>query len=92
MTNTKARSQEIQEAAADLLVEMNIDVTKAVEIRPLAKILASRVYCHYNIAKNHIAKAVRRVRGELVETEWGGARQGSGFPKGQNRKKLPQNP
>lgn len=79
-TNTKQRSEEIQEAAASLLVEMNINIAERVEIRPLAKILAGQTGCHYTTAKTHVARAVRRARGELVKTSWGGARPGAGRP------------
>lgn len=78
--NTKARSQEILTAAHSILDEQNVDITEGVELRPLAKILESRVSCHYDTAKKAIAKAVRQKRGQLV-AEWGGARPGAGRPK-----------
>lgn len=85
-TNTKVRSLEIY-AAAVALVE-SVDVGEAVEIRPLAKELKRQIGCNYDTAKRHIAKAVRRKRGELVKLHqgWGGPREGSGFPKGESRK------
>ena len=83
--NTKARSQEILTAAHAILSEQNIDITEGVEIRPLAKILAPRVNCHYDTAKQAIGKAIRQKRGQLV-AEWGGAREGAGYPKGVPRK------
>lgn len=78
--NTKARSQEILTAAHSVLDEQNVDITEGVELRPLAKILESRVSCHYDTAKKAIAKAVRQKRGQLV-AKWGGARPGAGRPK-----------
>lgn len=86
--NTKARSEAIQQAAADLLVEMGVDVTEAVPVRPLAKILEERNICHYTTGRIHIAKAVRRARGEMVKQHegWGGARDGAGYPAGEPRK------
>lgn len=83
--NTKARSQEILTAAHSILDELNIDIAEAVKIRPLAKILEVKVSCHYDTAKKAIAKAVRQKRGQLV-AEWGGAREGAGYPKGEPRK------
>jgi hypothetical protein len=83
--NTKARSQEILSAAHSILDEQNVDITEGVEILPLAKILEPRVRCHIDTAKKAIAKAVRQKRGQLV-AEWGGAREGAGYPKGQPRK------
>lgn len=85
-TNTKARSLEIYAAAVDLVGP--IDASEAVEIRPLAHKLAKQVNCHYDTAKRHIVKAIRRKRGELVKLhqDWGGSRKGAGYPKGEPRK------
>lgn len=87
--NSKARSQEIFAAAQALIEEQSVDVSEGVEIRPLAKILESRVNCHYTTARLAIAKAVRRKRGKLVEefANWGGSRPGAGYPKGEPRNK-----
>jgi len=84
--NTKVYSEAIY-AAAVALVEP-VDVSEAVEIRPLAHKLVEAIGCNYDTAKRHIAKAVRRKRGELVKLHqgWGGPREGSGFPKGESRK------
>lgn len=82
--NTKARSQEILAAAYLVLDEQGGDVTEAVELRPLAKILEARVGCHYDTAKRAIAKARRQRRGQLV-AQWGGNRPGAGRPKEDNQ-------
>jgi len=78
--NTKARSQKILAAAHAILEEEGDNVTEAREIRSLAKILETRVNCHYDTAKKAIAKARRQKRGQLA-AEWGGARPGAGRPK-----------
>jgi hypothetical protein len=78
--NTKERSDAIQAAARALLVEREIDIKQQVLFRPLAQELVKRADCHYDTAKRHIAKAVRRARGEMA-AQWGGAREGAGRPK-----------
>lgn len=85
--NTKARSDAIQAAARTLLIERQIDIKQQVAFRPLAQELAKRVDCHYDTAKRHVAAAVRRARGELA-AQWGGAREGAGYPRGVPRKKT----
>lgn len=79
--NTKARSEELQTLAAEILAASGVDVTERVEIRPLAKLMSDKAGCHYTTAKQHIARAVRRARGKLVEPGWGGYRVGAGRPK-----------
>lgn len=76
--NTKAHSDAIQEAARSLLIEYQIDITQQVIIPPLAKELARRMSCHPDTAKQHIARAVRRARGEEAARSWGGVRPGAG--------------
>lgn len=78
--NTKARAEEIQEAAKTILVTHDIDVTKQVALLPLAKELMQQTGCEISTAKRHVAKAVRRARGVLSEARWGGARPGAGRP------------
>lgn len=79
--NTKSRSEELQTLAAEILAASGADVTKGVEIRPLAKIMADRSGCHYTTAKQHIAKAIRRARHKYQDPTWGGKREGAGRPK-----------
>ena len=74
MTNTKARHLEILEAAKAALVENDVDITRPVNILPIAKIVAQQTDCHITTAKNNVAKAIRIARGELV-AQWGGNRQ-----------------
>lgn len=87
--NSKANSQAIHAAAHALLDELGIDVTKAVEVRTLAKMLERRGVCHYTTARVHLAQAVRQKRGELVKLHqgWGGTRDGAGYPAGEPRTK-----
>lgn len=86
--NNQARHLEILAAAHALLDEQNIDVSEGVELRPLANILKKRGVCDYDTAKRNLGKAVRQKRGQLV-AQWGGAREGAGYPKGQPRKPPP---
>lgn len=79
MKNTKARHAELMAAAAAILTEQSVDVTRQVAIRPLAHLLADRDGCHYETAKRVIARAIRLRRGELPG-EWGGKREGAGRP------------
>ncbi len=80
-SNTKERSEAIQEAARALLDEQQIDVTAQVVIRPLAKLLAARMDCHYDTAKRHVATAIRCARGEFSSRQWGGSRGGGRPPR-----------
>jgi hypothetical protein len=82
MNNTKTRSAEIYAAAVAALAESGADITDAVSILPIARTVAARTGCHVYTAKRHAAKAVRRARGELVASERGGSRPGSGAPIG----------
>lgn len=72
----------IADAARRIVQESGADITKQVTILPLAKLLMTDVGCGIDAAKRHIAKAVRRLRGEWVEAQHGGIRPGSGWPKG----------
>lgn len=78
--NTKARSEELQEAARTLLVTHEVDVNNQVALLPLAKDLMRLTGCEISTAKRHIAKAVRRARGVLSDAQWGGSRPGAGRP------------
>ena len=78
--NTRARSEEIQNAARTLLAAHNIDVREQVVLLPLAKELTKLTGCEISTAKRHIAKAIRRERGVRAEARWGGSRPGAGRP------------
>ena len=80
MNNTRERSDAIQTAARALLEARAVDITKQVDIAALVPALVEQTQCHADTAKRHIAKAVRRARGEAAAT-WGGARPGSGTRK-----------
>lgn len=79
-SNTKARSEELQAMAAAIVAASGISLTERVELRPLYKLMAEKSGCHYTTAKQHVAKAMRRARGKLVESGWGGYRKGAGRP------------
>lgn len=80
VARTKQYSDDLQAAAMDLVRKSGADITEKVNLRPLAKNLVESTGCSYNIAKQHVAKAVRRQRGELVERGWGGKREDAGRP------------
>ena len=57
------------------------------EYRKLAIQLVSRTGCTYNTARQHIAFVLRRNRDPGFEpAQWGGAREGAGWPEGRARK------
>jgi len=76
----KKRTQQLAAIAAEILAESGVDVSQRVEIRPLAKLMKARCDAHYETCKRHIARAVRRARGEMAG-QWGGRRPGAGRPK-----------
>lgn len=89
MNNTKTRSLEIYAAAVAALTESGADITDAVDVLPIAKVVEARTGCHVYTAKRHVAKAVRRARFELLDMStqividnWGGSRPNSGPPNG----------
>jgi len=77
--NTKQRSEQLQALAAEILAASGADVTQAVAIRPLAKLMETKCDAVYETCKRHIAKAVRRARGQVVDSR-GGPREGAGRP------------
>lgn len=81
MNNTKEYSLQLQHAAQQLLELEHVDINEPVNVRLLAKRLALSTGCHYDTAKQHIMKAVLRLRGEVVHASWGGTRPGSGQPR-----------
>ena len=76
---TKERSDKLQSLAAEILAASGADVTQAVSIRPLAKLMETKCDAVYETCKRHIAKAVRRARGQVVASR-GGLRDGAGRP------------
>lgn len=83
MTNTRAYSAALAQAASDLLAASGEDVTQPVKVLPLAKRMAQETGCHISTAKQHIARAARLARHESTEpAAWGGTRPGAGGPKG----------
>lgn len=87
--NTKARHEEIYNAAATVLEEAGgvtrVDQMEQLErlatLRILYKQVAGKADCHIDTAKKNIAKAMRRARYKEMEAHWGGAREGAGRPK-----------
>ena len=77
--STKERSEKLQALAAEILAASGADVTQAVAIRPLAKLMETKCDAVYETCKRHIAKAVRRARGQVVASR-GGLRDGAGRP------------
>jgi hypothetical protein len=77
--STKERSEKLQALAAEILAASGADVTHAVSIRPLAKLMETKCDAVYETCKRHIAKAVRRARGQVVASR-GGLREGAGRP------------
>lgn len=80
MSNTKARSEELREAARALLVARAVDVNEQVRILALAKELKAQTDCDISTAKKHVMMAVLHARGLISEARWGGARPGAGRP------------
>lgn len=87
MTNTKARSQELHAAALRIVGEFGIarldampNPLRKTQLTMLRKQLVLETNCTREAARQHIAKAARRLRSPDVPTEdaWGGARNGAG--------------
>lgn len=81
VARTKGYSETLQAAAEKLLQDKQVDITDKVDTRIHGKDLMKLTGCSYNIARQHIAKAARRLRGQLVQRQWGGTREGAGRPK-----------
>ena len=77
--STKERSEKLQALAAEILAASGVDVMQAVATRPLAKLMETKCDAVYETCKRHIAKAVRRARGQVVASR-GGLREGAGRP------------
>lgn len=71
------------EAQSWLIVARNgVDITKSGKILPLAKQLVETTGCSLGKAKQHVAKSIRRLRGELMEiVQRGGRRKDAGRPR-----------
>jgi len=78
--NTRERTAALQDAARAFLEARGVNIAEAVPIKALAPAFARAQACHLDTAKRHLAKAVRRMRGELVAS-WGGPRDGAGRPR-----------
>lgn len=75
----KSRSDEVWMTAQRILHESGTNVSVKVNLQPLARELADSVHCHYDTAKQHIARAVRRKRDpEYVLPIRGGLRDNKG--------------
>lgn len=83
---TKIYTHVLAELASKTLANSGVDVNQQVAIRPLAKAMLASAReqglnpC-YQTCKNHMARAVRRARGEVIQRNWGGPRPGSGRPR-----------
>lgn len=78
---SKQFTAELQVKARQLLDASGADITGQVMIRPLAKQLVADTGCNIDTAKQHVARAIRRARGDWVgEREQGGRREGAGRP------------
>lgn len=77
--NIKSRSQEIWQAAQEILSEFGADVSKQVDLQPLARELALLSHCSYEAAKRHIRRAIRLARNPDYELpQRGGLRDNPG--------------
>lgn len=94
MTNTKARHEEIYNAAVEILDEWGgVEVFDALpqlervpNLREMAKEVVKMTSCHLDSAKRNIAKALRRARYGVIEAKWGGPRPGAGRPASKPKK------
>jgi hypothetical protein len=84
---TQQRTNEIQNAATLLVASIGIEAIDALpddarkpQLVALAHQLQSAESIHYETARNHIARACRRARGQAVKMKRGGSREGAGRP------------
>lgn len=75
----KQRTEQIQNAAQQLLRRSEWGPEQPVDLRKLAPILAESNNCHVETAKRHLTKAARILRGKTVAKR-GGKRDGAGRP------------
>lgn len=86
--NTKARHQEIYTAAVAELdkaggveaIDGQPQSERQATLRQMYKAVETETNCHYDTAKRNVAKAMRRARHGVMQTEWGGKREGAGRP------------
>lgn len=92
--NTKARSQEIYAAAAAAVqaaggpgkIDRMPPDEKITTLHKLYDDVAETANCHRDTAKRNVAKALRKGRYAEMVSNWGGPREGAGWPKGRPRK------
>lgn len=84
MNNTKERSSQLASIARSIAEQHPEHVMQGGKLLPLAKEMMALAGCDVSTAKRHIAKQLRLMRGELM-TQWGGKRDGAGFPEGVKR-------
>lgn len=84
--NTRARSDALQVAARAFIDAIGLDVRESNTTRTMALSFATAEGCTVETARRHLARAARRMRGELSAETWGGKRDGAGRPK---REPLP---
>ena len=82
--NTKERNQQLATVARRIAENHPEHVTNGGKLLPLAKNMMAETGCSVDTAKRHIAKQLRLIRGELLR-QWGGARDGAGYPEGVKR-------
>jgi D-glycero-D-manno-heptose 1,7-bisphosphate phosphatase len=82
--SSKRYTQHLSTIASQVLAESGVDVKQRIDlrtIRNLAEKMRAHSGAHPSTCKRHIARAIRRARGEMVRRQWGGARPGSGRPR-----------
>lgn len=91
VTSTAERSLWIEAQAWRVVSRAGVDFAKQTKILPLAKQLRDLTGCSLDKGKQHIAKALRRMRGEYVAiAQRGGQREGAGRPKIEQEKSMIQ--
>lgn len=81
VTSTDERVGWIEAQAWRIVSGAGVDFMQQVKLLPLAKLLVAATGCSIDKAKQHVAKSVRRLRGEYVSiAQRGGKREGAGRP------------
>lgn len=81
VTSTTERSAWIEAQAWRVVSRAGVDFAEQTKILPLAKQLRDLTGCSLDKGKQHIAKALRPMRGEYIEiAQRGGKREGAGRP------------
>lgn len=82
VTSTTERSAWIEAQAWHIVTSTGVDFTVPTQLLPLAKKLVAATGVSLDKGKQHIAKALRRLRGEYVAiAQRGGKQPGSGRPR-----------